>query len=163
MKNRTSFLGGYCLRNQYIFMTSKKIKSFALFLLLFEAFSSCSAKRSSDSLSINSNSKIEEFSIFYDRYLNDSLFQMSRIKFPLPGINTEEMSLSDTVYYWHKETWALHKNSRIDTSIYNSKKMVTDTLAVVEISLEDSGFLIRSEFRPIDGKWYLTYYIDSNL
>lgn len=144
-------------------MKRKNIKLYIVCILLLGSFYACSAKRTSHNQNKDTHTNVENFANFYDRFLSDSLFQISRIKFPLPGINTEEMTLDDSVYYWKKEEWVLHEKTEIDTTVFNVRRTVTDTLAVEEIFLEDSGFLIRSEFRPIDGRWYLTYYVDSNL
>jgi hypothetical protein len=38
-------------------------------------------------LPCNAQLKNEKFEEFYEKFLTDSLFQMSRIKFPLPGEN----------------------------------------------------------------------------
>lgn len=108
----------------------------------------------------------EDFDKFYDRFLTDSAFQISRIQFPLPGINTaaiEESEDKDTVYYWTKDEWIMLKKPDLDTSQYERRITVTDTLATDEIFMDDAGFYFKTVYEPIDRKWHLVYMIDSNM
>lgn len=106
----------------------------------------------------------EDFDEFYARFLTDSAFQMSRIKFPLPGVNAVEMeNREDTVYYWKKEDWIMLKKPDLDTALYERKVTVTDTLATDEIFMEDAGFYFKTVYEPVERKWYLVYMVDSNM
>lgn len=103
----------------------------------------------------------ENFYNFYKNFHQDSLFQMSRISFPLPGINTDEMTVEDTTYYWHQHKWIMHHE--VNESQFKIERDVSDILVTEKILTEDPGFFIERKFESIDGKWFLTYYASVNL
>lgn len=108
----------------------------------------------------------EDFDKFYDRFLTDSAFQMSRIQFPLPGINTaamEDGEETDTVYYWTKDEWVMLQKPELESSQYKRELSVTDTLATDEIFLDNAGFYFKTVYKPINRKWHLVYMVDSNM
>lgn len=111
------------------------------------------------SCSVNSQHP-EEFNDFYEKFHQDFNFQLERIKFPLPGINSEEMTVLDSVYYWQKENWKFHSKVEIDTTIYHFKTTKSDSVVTEEISSKTSGFVFRRKFELINGKWYLTYLVN---
>lgn len=105
----------------------------------------------------------EDFDKFYDRFLTDSAFQMSRIQFPLPGISTDAMEEDDTIYYWTKDEWIMLKKPDLDTTEYKRKMTVTDTLATDEIYMDNAGFYFKTVYEPVRRKWHLVYMVDSNM
>ncbi len=106
----------------------------------------------------------EDFNTFYAHFLSDSTFQMSRITFPLPGINpTATEGEEDSVYYWQKEDWIMLTKPELDTTLYERKLTVTDTLATDEIFMDDAGFYFKTMYKPVEKKWYLVYMVDSNM
>lgn len=60
----------------------KNLTVFVTIILL--TFISCDKSRTQEKKNI-SNSNIENFDSFYDKFHKDSLFQISRLKFPLKG------------------------------------------------------------------------------
>lgn len=106
----------------------------------------------------------EDFDTFYERFLTDSTFQMSRIVFPLPGINALEMEATgDSVYYWTPDNWIMLKQPELDPEEFTRNTIVSDTLATDEIYMEDAGFYFKTVYKPIDRKWHLVYMVDSNI
>lgn len=105
----------------------------------------------------------ESFENFYSRFHSDSIFQLERIRFPLPGINTDEMAMDDTIYYWEVENWEMHHDMNLDTTDFIVEKNISDSLAIEKIYQENSGFMIERTFKKLDGRWYLVYYKDVNL
>lgn len=106
----------------------------------------------------------EDFDVFYERFLTDSAFQMSRIVFPLPGINAMDMEESgDSVYYWTKDNWIMLKQPDLDPNEFVRDMHVTDTIATDEIYMDDAGFYFKTTYKPIKNKWHLVYMIDSNM
>lgn len=101
--------------------------------------------------------KIESFKDFRVNFYSDSIFQRSRIVFPLSGINTEEMTMEDTVYYWKDTDWKIMLK---EIPLEGLKKEVikTDIKVTEKIYQEDSGFSIISIFQLQNGKWYLVRY-----
>lgn len=105
----------------------------------------------------------ESFEHFFSKFHSDSLFQMERIRFPLPGINTDEMAMDDTIYYWEAENWKMHHDVNLDTTDFIVERNISDSLTVEKIYEENTGFIIERTFEKIDGRWYLVYYKDVNL
>jgi len=108
----------------------------------------------------------EDFDSFYKKFINDNLFQMQRIHFPLPGINTDEMDINDTLYYWQKKDWRVYKGipNNIDTSEFKITTVRMDSMAVDEVALKEGSFSVRYIFRlKKDSKWYLVRHEDINL
>lgn len=101
--------------------------------------------------------QIEDFEEFYQKFISDEDFQLSRIEFPLDGCETD----SDTTIYWNSPNdWTLISDSiyDIDATEYKVEKDYSPTKVVLKIYIEDSGFGITQEYELEDGKWYLTMY-----
>lgn len=109
----------------------------------------------------------ENFPQFYDRFHRDSLFQLSRVQFPLPGLNTaieSDEQLANTAdgpvnYRWTKSNWPLH-HAMEDTVTYKLKRKQSGALLVETIYIPDSDFIFIRKFRLIKNKWYLVYMQD---
>lgn len=111
----------------------------------------------------NKTLKDEPFDSFYVQFHADSVFQMERIKFPLPGINTDEMGTDNSEYVWEAEDWEMHYDMNLDTTEFIIEKNITDSLAIEKIYKENTGFSVERTFKKLDGKWFLVYYKDVNL
>jgi hypothetical protein len=99
--------------------------------------------------------KEENFKEFYANFLRDSLFQISRIKFPLKG----QKIVDDEDQDWTLDNWTLMRSSvyEIDTTQYKVEIEDSDTLKSFRIFIPDSGFELIFKFEIIRGKWYLVY------
>jgi len=104
----------------------------------------------------------EDYSTFYNRFHADSLFQMSRIKFPIEGYFTD--TLGNEVK-WSKSNWIMHRTKiqDADTLVYTIKLSGSPTLKKEELYIEGGGFRVERQFQKMNGKWYLIEYIDENL
>jgi len=103
----------------------------------------------------------ETFNSFYKAFHQDSLFQISRIQFPLPGINSDDMTVNDSIYFWKKEDWLFQH--MVDTTLFIRKLSITDGTAEEDITSKEPGVLIKRRFKNDRGKWYLVLYEDVNL
>ena len=99
--------------------------------------------------------KPENFNSFYNRFHSDSLFQISRVKFPLA--NSEKADIE-------KNNWIMHRSTinNIDTSMFKTKITKTDNYYKEVIYIEGGGFYLERVFKRINGKWYLTSFVDEN-
>jgi len=99
----------------------------------------------------------ESFEDFSIRFYNDSMFQISRIEFPLAGeIVEEDLNIAPI----EPKDWVMLKvpTSEIDTNEYKVE-ITRDSIDISErIYIEDSGVDIELKFKRIDSKWYLIYY-----
>lgn len=95
------------------------------------------------------------FDEFYDKFIADSIFQMSRIKFPIKG-NYTDYSGSES---WTEENWPL-----LDWDYREEIKKTTDSVSVIETDssfyfgtfCQDCGFSFWMQFEKFDGKWFLS-------
>lgn len=101
-----------------------------------------------------------EFDKFFKKFHSDSLFQLSRIIFPLAGENIDGWERDSL---WYKEDWTLHTNLQIDTSIYKEEFIYSDSLVKQIVFIEGSGFYVERHFKLINGEWYLVYYLFQNI
>lgn len=106
---------------------------------------------------------IENFSSFYQKFHTDSSFQMERIVFPLPGINTDDMTVEDTIYYWHAIEWEMHKPLNLDGTDFKVETRESEKEVIEKLYMDDSGFIIERKFELIDGRWFLTFFSNVNL
>jgi hypothetical protein len=122
-------------------------------------------------LNLPANSQIqktssEDFPSFYNKFTTDSLFQISRIIFPLKGctyyLNNE---LNEDSLPWIKEKWhfCVANIYKIDTAKYKTKILVQDSNITENIWKDNSGFMMERHFSLIKGKWYQDYFLVSNM
>ena len=114
---------------------------------------------------------IESFPDFYNRFHTDSVFQLNRISFPLPGFNSEvhfsnlenaSIQIIDgekVNYYWSKENWITHKPIELTSNI-RSEQEKSDSMIIERIYIPDSEFEIKRIFKLLRSNWFLVYYKD---
>jgi Domain of unknown function (DUF4348) len=115
----------------------------------------------------------EDFNIFYNRFYSDSIFQKSRIEFPLLGIhyiNEDGKFESKELTKWQETEFHVIKNTFPDNDtvlivgreIYKRRISKQDTLVIENVFLENSGFQIIKKFGIKERKWYLISYDEYN-
>jgi len=104
----------------------------------------------------------ETFAMFNERFHRDSMFQLSRIRFPIGGRFVEGENNQE----WTARNWVLMKvpvRETVDTKEYKHELQKSDSAVIEKYCIENGGFKIERRFKNIDGKWFLTYYEDVNL
>ena len=131
-------------------------------LTILSIIVSCDKFKKTRTKSINNKEvTIENFDKFYDKFHIDSLFQMSRIKFPLEGYQFDSEGKTN----WSKTNWITLKTKiyDIDTTEYKIEFKKTDKSFSEKFWVENSGFWSEYKFEVINGKWYLVYAVEQNL
>ena len=111
---------------------------------------------------VSTTDSAETFTSFNDRFHRDSIFQLSRIAFPIGGNFVE----GENSQKWTADNWELLKEpvrETIDTKEYQHDLQKTDTTVTEKYWIDNSGFKVERQFKKIGGKWFLTYYDDINL
>lgn len=110
------------------------------------------------------SSKAEDFDRFYQKFHTDSIFQMSRITFPLEGLPSfaEESKFTSELFYWQKDDWDIHKLIDYDEFPALSQKIAKEKSIVKESVNMGNGFALERHFSLIDGKWFLVFYVGIN-
>ena len=117
------------------------------------------------------NEKAESFDEFYRRFHTDSLFQLERVVFPLPGFNSElhySNPGKDSVYmldgepvngHWSSADWVMHRQPTIDPDM---KMDITrsDSVAIERTYIPGTEFSMKRIFKRLNSAWYLVYYKD---
>ena len=132
---------------------------FLFFLtILFSAFSCKTGKKTATD---KSGASIENFDQFYNRFHSDEDFQMSRIRFPIEGLNID----GNQTTTWNKNNWAVLtvRIFDVDKKKFKTTHKKTDNSFEQKVWIEDSGFLAEHKFKLIGKKWYLVYAYDQNL
>lgn len=115
----------------------------------------------------------EDFNAFHNQFTSDSLFQLSRVQFPLKGWSDEddirgakllpkELKFNDSLsvnLLWQKKGW-LMQHTLTDTA-YRRVLSGDKEITVEKIYLPDSEVIIHSVFRNINNRWFLVYYSES--
>lgn len=114
----------------------------------------------------------EDFEDFYSKFTSDSVFQISRIKFPLKGIllNGETVGFDKNgkdykgVYTWNVTSWHMHHSVyNIDKNEYKVEiKNLGDTVRVGVYGI-DFGYSHEQSYVKSNHKWYLVYLHEVNL
>lgn len=106
---------------------------------------------------IGNGSAPEDFMQFYQRFHRDSLFQRSRVRFPLDGYRIE----GGRITAWSGADWAPHRNGleAIDTTVYRIERLRGEGEIREKIYQDQGGLLIERHFRLLDQRWWLTFYL----
>ncbi len=103
----------------------------------------------------------EDFDRFYQRFHTDSVFQISRIRYPLGGYHADGFEETK----WVKGSTPLMRTMiyDVDTTVYKVSYKKSDAEFIQKVWLENSGFSSESRFKLIKNRWYLVYVLDLNL
>lgn len=128
----------------------KKIAGFVLFLLMVGCHAPVDTKPAAD----------KSFDDFFQRFKTDSVFQGSRIKFPLKVVTAGEGE-SDT------RTVAKTQLKFIGLFVNNKhgiikKKTIGPTKVLVQFQIQDTGFEEEFTFENISSVWYLVTIKDNS-
>jgi hypothetical protein len=153
-------------------------------LLTVIILSSCNTnetKKSDKIATLTDSSKVaelkkvsENFDDFYKKFYSDSLFQISRVKFPLKGNdsmyeNPEDGKMkdyeNDTIliknnkFFWKKKGWTFLKTLKKQGD-FGYKKRIEKKVDIIreDIYSDNSEDRIIRDFKQIEGKWMLVYY-----
>ena len=133
-----------------------KLYFFCLLLLI------CSCKKNTGSIS-NVHQLPKDFTQFYDKFHDDSLYQMEHIIFPLEGMPASEGKLTDPDFKWMKEDRQIHKPFTDPNGDYTRELFAMDSSIVIEkIRLKNNEFGMERRFAKSNDEWYLIYYAAMN-
>lgn len=105
---------------------------------------------------------VENFDEFNKKFHSDSLFQVSRVDFPIEGMHVSGFEQ----YNWTRKNWqfqAIPVAEKTEIDEYEHSLIKTDTLITEKFWIPNSGFEVERQFKLINNKWFLIYYNDINL
>ncbi|MFC0779113.1 hypothetical protein [Flavobacterium sp. HJSW_4] len=104
----------------------------------------------------------ENFDEFNKKFHSDSLFQVSRVDFPIEGKHVSGFDQHE----WTRKNWEFQVilvADKTEIEEYQHSLTKTDTLITERFWIPDSGFEVERKFKLINNKWFLIYYNDVNL
>lgn len=105
----------------------------------------------------------ESFWTFYQQFFTDSLYQIEHISFPLQGVPsfTDLDSIGEGSYFFHKDSWNLHKPFTPDSTFQQEFVIVID---MIEERIFDrtESFQMKRRYAEVQGSWNLIYYESLN-
>jgi hypothetical protein len=106
------------------------------------------------------NFNYPDFESFYLQFISDSLFQISRVKFPLRGLYQDyDNEVKWTKSKWPLLKWDIRKRENQDDSI---SLIQTNNRVFYGTYCLDCGFSFELEFNKFNEKWFLTYRQENN-
>ena len=106
-----------------------------------------------------------DFIEFYQRFHDDSVYQLEHIQFPLSGLpaNADTMETSAGTFKWKQSNWKIHKP--IDSTLtgyVKSFRKFDDGVIIEIITQRQVGIGMERRFVKMDGNWQLIYYAGMN-
>ena len=105
--------------------------------------------------------KFKDFEHFYNKFISDSLFQISNIKFPIKGVYAD---------YEGEEAWTKEKWPLIKVNLTENNTNSVDSISINQSEKSffygnyctDCGFSFEMSFKKIKHQWYLIYRQENN-
>ncbi|MBX2872684.1 MAG: DUF4348 domain-containing protein [Saprospiraceae bacterium] len=106
----------------------------------------------------------KDFITFYERFLEDSLFQMEHINFPLEGIpdNALKDNKLQTNFRWEADNWIMHRPIQKDRTGFSSSFSQLGPIIIEEILHESGQYGMLRRFANSGEEWRLIYYAGLN-
>ena len=109
---------------------------------------------------VSDKHKQEDFNHFFKLFNHDTVFQISRINFPLKvKINNDDLELVDYVILKNEYT-TINLDKKPKERSYNQQIILKKDKAVIQQRGINNGIFIDYYFERIDGKWQLITWID---
>jgi len=129
--------------------------SFTLFALILSACGGTVAEQNDET------SALREFAQFYDRFHEDTAFQVERVLFPLPGLPREADStmIAAGTFRWTRDNWRMQKPIKFEESNFEQQLVrVSKDLIIEKIINKEYGLQIERRFSRLEDGWHLIYY-----
>jgi hypothetical protein len=108
----------------------------------------------------------EDFVKFYNKFHNDSLFQVAHIEFPLEGYpsgNLKDSTLNGAEFRWTADKWQMHRLATFDGTQFTRTFESPMPIVVNEIIIQkQNGYGTLRRFLKRGDEWHLIFYSDMN-
>ncbi|MBB4801957.1 hypothetical protein HNP37_002018 [Flavobacterium nitrogenifigens] len=121
-----------------------------------------SQKDSAEKDLVKTKIQSENFEDFNKKFHADSLFQVSRVDFPIEGKHISGFEQHE----WTRKNWqfqVIPVAEGTEIGEYEHSVVKTDSLVTEKFWIPDSGFEVERQFKLINNKWFLIFYNDINL
>ena len=104
-----------------------------------------------------------DFKEFYQRFHEDSIFQMSHIQFPLPK-KVYDLDSTSLTLKWTADVWDLHSSANLNSSEFSHViNILSDRLIIETHKHRQFPMLIERRWAKMNGEWRLIYYTSTTL
>lgn len=101
----------------------------------------------------------DDFHDFYNQFHTDSIFQMSRIVFPLKGIaQSDDTTKVIENISWLEDEWILHRPFDDQGGTFEREFINTANIITEKISANGGLFALEKRYAKLGGKWHLIFY-----
>lgn len=107
----------------------------------------------------------QDFADFYERFHQDSAYQMEHIIFPLEGLPQQADSalIAEGTFRWQKEGWRMQRGFDLASSSFEQQLIpVSEDLILEKITHKAGDLGMQRRFARLGEDWYLIYYADLN-
>ncbi len=134
--------------------------SLALMALLLAA---CGLQQSDDGQELQQQLP-PDFVAFYERFHQDSAFQMAHIAFPLEGLPPEvdSATLAAGTYRWTPENWTLHRPFDPESGFERTFVVYNDRMILEKIVHRNGRLGMARRWARVGDEWQLIYYAALN-
>jgi hypothetical protein len=139
------------------------LSALALSTLLAEG---CNAKGGSttteDVGTVSADTLPGDFSAFFDKFHEDSVYQIEHIIFPLEGLPAstgDGDTLTSLRYFYQKADWKIHRHINDPGKDFDNWFEITDARVIEHwIQMKGTNLHMRRRFAKLEDGWYLIYY-----
>lgn len=145
------------------------MKNLFLLLLVGVAMVACRPKSGSEpaaeAISMTLPSELPaDFAVFYQKFHQDSLYQMAHIVWPLQGqtsVQVDSAHSEKRPMQWQKETWHMHHAVDFsDGDFIQEWTPMSETLLIERIRTKGANYALERRFAKSGNEWELIYYAD---
>jgi hypothetical protein len=101
-----------------------------------------------------------DFEKFYEKFHQDTAYQIAHILFPLEGqqAKKDDATSQDPNFKWQKKGWLMHKPYDDMGGTFSRSFLSFNDIVTEEIADGTGQFTMTRRFTKMDGDWYLIYY-----
>ena len=106
-----------------------------------------------------------DFEKFYEKFHEDSSYQIAHIPFPIEGVPSfsDSLASADPNFRWTMDNWKIHRPFDFEGSAYSQTfTALGDDIIVEQIKHSSGSFAMVRRFARLGGEWYLIYFADMN-
>jgi hypothetical protein len=136
-----------------------------IFLFGMLAIFACKLKQNTpESATTVAKEPSAEFMEFYNKFHQDSVFQMAHIVWPLEGNTVQQsdsLKMVRVPIKFEATAWKMHKPLELDGSDYVREwSIFSDDMLEETIKYSAANFGMRRRWAKIAGEWHLIFYSD---
>ncbi len=135
---------------------------YSILLFVFLVVASCKDKAVMDEAT--ANTLPANFVAFYERFLQDSIYQIEHINFPLEGIpdNVSNHPNYTQDFRWQQSEWIMHRSFQGDSTGFSSSFSQLGPIIMEKLLHESGQYGMLRRFSNDGDEWRLIYYAGLN-